>query len=206
MSVLCHCQRMNSKNIYVSLLATLFLAACERAPMLENRGADEPAQNRADNALVDPVARPPRTNASANAAVSNEADSAPPILTPQAERSIKGARNVLLSFARAIEQQQYAQAWALLGPGDQQKWSREEFAANFAGLSNISVAIPTGTTDGAAGSIYYTAPVTITATDKDGRPIRFEGEAVLRRVNDVDGATPAQLRWHFGTLTLDWTH
>lgn len=57
-----------------------------------------------------------------------------------------------------------------------------------------------------AGSVYYTAPVAISGSDSDGRPVRIEGEAVLRRVNDVDGATPAQLRWHFDTLNLDWTH
>ena len=60
--------------------------------------------------------------------------------------------------------------------------------------------------EGAAGSSYYTAPVTVTSSDKDGRPVRIEGEAVLRRVNDVPGATPAQLRWHMDKVTLDWTH
>ena len=39
-----------------------------------------------------------------------------------------------------------------------------------------------------------------------GRPVRIEGKAVLRRVNDVPGSTEAQRRWHFETLTLDWTH
>ena len=76
----------------------------------------------------------------------------------------------------------------------------------FADLGKITVAVPTGTMEGAAGSSYYTAPVTITATDKDGRPVRIEGEAVLRRVNDVPGATAAQLRWHFERLTLNWTY
>ena len=147
-------------------------------------------------------------NVPANMSANNSAVSNPnlPVMTPQVERGVEGARNLLLSFAQAIEQQNYDKAWSLLSPGDQQQWSKKQFAANFADLKEISVAIPTGTTDGGAGSIYYTAPVTITATDKDGRPVRFKGEAVLRRVNDVDGATPAQLRWHFGTLTLDWTH
>ena len=197
---------MNCKIIHGSVLATLVLAACQPAPISQNRVAEKSGENRADGVNADPVTGSPVTNASANLPVSDEASSEQSTLTPQAERGIEGARNVLLSFARAIEQQNYSRAWSLLSPGDQQKWSKEEFAANFAGLSNISVAIPAGTTDGAAGSIYYTAPVTITATDEDGRPIRLEGEAVLRRVNDVDGATPAQLRWHFGTLTLNWTH
>lgn len=142
------------------------------------------------------------------AAAGNGADPAltPPRLTPEDERGVKGARNVLLSFARAIELGEYGQAWALLSPGDREKWGKAEFAGLFADLGETTVAIPDGTMEGACGSSYYTSPVTITASGKAGRPVRIQGEAVLRRVNDVDGATPAQLRWHFDRLTLDLTH
>ncbi len=133
-------------------------------------------------------------------------DLTPPELTPEAEHGVEGARNVLLSFARAIEQEQYDQAWSLLGPADRQKWSRTEFAALFADLAKVTVAVPDGTMEGAAGSSYYAAPIAITGNDKEDRPVRIEGQAVLRRVNDVDGATKEQRRWHFETLTLDWTH
>ena len=60
--------------------------------------------------------------------------------------------------------------------------------------------------EGAAGSSYYTSEATITANDKDGRPVRYEGPIVLRRVNDVPGASAAQLRWHIDSVQLDWTH
>lgn len=205
MTALRTCEWMNSKLICAPLCGMLILLGCERASMLQNQGVDESTQQEAENVIA-PEEGVPSTNGLENVPAINEASAAPPALTLQAERGIEGARNVLLSFARAIEQKKFGQAWSLLIPGDQQKMSKEGFAANFAGLSKISVAIPTGTTDGAAGSIYYTAPVTITATDQDGRPIGFEGEAILRRINDVDGATPAQLRWHFDSLTLDWTH
>jgi hypothetical protein len=119
---------------------------------------------------------------------------------------VEGARHLLLSFARAIERKAFGEAWAMLGPGDRERWSRADFAAMFAELEGIAVAVGEGTMEGAAGSSFYTAPVTITGRDRQGRPIRFEGEAVLRRVNDVPGATPAQLRSHFKTLRLDWTH
>lgn len=133
-------------------------------------------------------------------------DLTPVPLTPQAEKGIKGARNVLLSFARAIELKEWDQAWRMLSRGDRQKWPRREFARQFSDLGKTTVAIPGGEVEGAAGSLYYTGPITITASDRDGRPVRYEGEAVLRRVNDVDGATPAQLRWHFDQLKLNWTH
>ncbi|WP_197421820.1 MULTISPECIES: hypothetical protein, partial [unclassified Sphingomonas] len=129
-----------------------------------------------------------------------------PVLTPEAERGETGARDVLLDFARAIELRRFDQAWALLSPADRRKWSRSDFRSLFADLRKPIVAVPTGTLEGAAGSSYYTAPVTITGTDPSGRPVRIEGEAVLRRVNDIDGATAAQRRWHFQSLRLDWTH
>tara|TARA_R110002126_G_scaffold97987_6_gene227948 strand:+ start:774 stop:1382 length:609 start_codon:yes stop_codon:yes gene_type:complete len=133
-------------------------------------------------------------------------DLMPAELTAEAERGDKGARNLLLSFGRAIELGKFEQAWAMLGPADQKKWSKTDFAALFADMSKVTVSLPDGTIEGAAGSLYYSAPVIISSESKDGRPLRIEGKAVLRRVNDVDGATPAQLRWHFQTLTLDWTH
>lgn len=131
---------------------------------------------------------------------------ATPTLTPEAERGVKGARNVLLAFARAIELRRFREAWAMLSEADRGKWPEPEFARMFVNLGKITVAVPNGTMEGAAGSSYYEASVTITANDKDGRPVRIEGKAVLRRVNDVDGASPEQLRWHFESLSLDWTH
>ncbi len=125
---------------------------------------------------------------------------------PDAERGETGARNVLLSFARAIELREFDQAWEMLDTADQTKWSKAEWRALFADLGKITVAVPSGTMEGAAGSSYYTSEATITATDKDGRPVRYEGPVVLRRVNDVPGASPEQLRWHIDSVKLDWTH
>lgn len=198
---------MDSKHIAAPLASALLLLACEPAQdprQATNATASPAAAPEAAPALPAPPAGTPPTDATPPAA--DAADFSPPVLTPQAERGVKGARNVLLSFARAIEQKQFGQAWALLSPADQGKWGRRQFAEQFTDLADITVAIPDGEMEGAAGSSYYTAPVTITARDRQGRPVRIEGKAVLRRVNDVDGATPAQLRWHFETLTLDWTH
>ncbi|MBB5985383.1 hypothetical protein HNP60_001357 [Sphingobium sp. B1D3A] len=133
-------------------------------------------------------------------------DLRPPLLTPEAERGVKGARNVLLSFARAIELGDYGQAWAMLGPADREKWTKAAFAGMFSDLDDIAVAMPDGSMEGAAGSSYYSAPISVTGRDAEGRPVRIEGEAVLRRVNDIEGASPEQLRWHFETVTLSATH
>lgn len=190
---------MDRNAVVAALAPALLLYACDRAVA----PADDP------KASGPPVpAELPSSRSESRSGVADDLlpDPGPSKLTPDAERSVKGARNVLLSFARAIELEEFDRAWALLSPADRQKWTKAEFARNFAGLEAITVAIPNGTTDGAAGSIYYLAPITIDATGSDGRPVRFEGETVLKRVNDVDGATPEQLRWHFDRLTLDWTH
>jgi hypothetical protein len=188
---------MDRKTLCAALSPALLLLACEARQSPANEASPEP---------VVPPASETNTGTAMPATETPPADPAPPTLTPEAERGETGARAILLDFARAIELKRYGEAWALLSPADQRKWSRTAFAALFADLGKITVAIPTGTMEGAAGSSYYNAPVTITASARDGRPVRIEGEAVLRRVNDVDGASPAQLRWHFETLTLDWTH
>ncbi len=200
---------MKTKACVAGLLPVLMLIACD--PPIESPGPGPTAgtttsgPTSASDAPATPGGPPPGYTDGSGV---NEGypDLTPPRLTPEAEKGAKGARKILLSFARAIELKEFDQAWAMLSPGDRQKWPKAEFNSMFAGLDPITVAIPDGEGDAGAGSLFYIAPVTITSSDADGRPIRFEGEARLRRVNDVDGATPEQLRWHFETLTLDWTH
>lgn len=193
---------MNRFAVMLAVVPALMLAGCDSTP--------EPAAETPAPASPDPAPMPDRPQPGEPAAAGTPApatpDLAPSKLVPEAERGEKGARNLLLSFARAIELKAFDQAWALLSPADRQALPRGRFAAQFADLGEITVAVPTGAMEGAAGSLIYTAPITITADDREGRPVRYEGEAVLRRVNDVPGAKAAQLRWHFERLTLDWTH
>lgn len=203
---------------YLSPLAALPLAlivtGCDAAP-------DGPADTEAGAATPDAGSGPspsatlapaPSPGDSAPAARSDDGvndgypDLTPAPSTPEAERTETGARNVLLAFARAIELQEWDQAWAMLGEADRARWSKAQFAALFRDLDDVMVAVPSGTMEGAAGSSYYTAPTTITGTDQDGRPVRFEGEIVLKRSNDVPGATAEQLRWRIDRVDLDWTH
>ena len=82
--------------------------------------------------------------------------------------------------------------------GERSGLSEAQFAARWGRLKNPTVALSQGQQEGAAGSLYYTALLTIT----DGtRTLR--GEIVIRRVNDVDGASPEQLRWHIESLSIE---
>jgi membrane-bound inhibitor of C-type lysozyme len=59
-----------------------------------------------------------------------------------------------------------------------------------------------GAPQGAAGSSFVEAPVTVHGRLKAGGPGRASGRVVLRRVNDAPGATPAQLRWRIDRMEL----
>lgn len=156
---------------------------------------------------ADQAAMSPDPAASESAAPSPpEPLAPPPPLMPEADKGETGARALLLDWARALELGRLEEAWAMLGEADREKWPLARFTDEFADLNDILVAVPGGSMEGAAGSLTYTSHATITATDDAGRPVRFEGPIVLRRVNDVPGATPDQLRWSIARVGLDWTH
>lgn len=190
-------------NAPPALAAALALAACGSPDTQDDQVATVDLEGQPG----DPAPPPPEPLSTDNT-VDNDGqpDLTPTPLEPELERTETGARNVLLSFARAIELREFDQAWAMLSDGDKAKWSKPEWRKLFANLGEITVAIPGGTMEGAAGSSYYTSDATITAADSDGRPIRYEGPIVLRRVNDVPGASAEQLRWHIESVKLDWTH
>jgi len=194
--------------MFAALAPALMLMACERTQTPEDAAPPAPVESPSNQpkAGSGEGTLPKAVPGGRSGTDDGSPNLTPPELTPEAERGVEGARNILLSFARAIEQEKYDQAWALLSPADKRKWSSTQFAALFADLGKITVAVPGGTMEGAAGSTYYAAPIAITGNDKEGRPVRIEGQAVLRRVNDVGGATLEQRRWHFEMLTLDWTH
>lgn len=104
-----------------------------------------------------------------------------------------GARSVLNTWARALEQQQFSVAWEQFRNPPA---NRAAYTKWWARYRSIHVALGPGVSDAAMGSLYYTAPATLTGTTAAGKPFRLEGSVVLRRVNDVDGASPAQLQWH----------
>jgi hypothetical protein len=111
------------------------------------------------------------------------------------------ARNpadVLDAFAGTIEARDWKALRAFWGDkGERSGMSEDAFAAKWSTLLAPEVSVGTGTQEGAAGSLYYTAPVTIV----DGKRT-LRGEVTIRRVNDVDGASTEQLRWHVESTTL----
>lgn len=80
-----------------------------------------------------------------------------------------------------------ARAWSL-----DAQMTPEKLAKEFGGDAGPKMAVGKGDIEGAAGSLYYEAPLVIDFAD--GRPSR-RGTIVLRRVNDIPGASEEQLNW-----------
>jgi hypothetical protein len=120
-------------------------------------------------------------------------------LSRQQEKGDAGARAVLQRWAGGLERHRFGQAWAQFGhpPASQQA-----FARWWSRYRTIKVTLGRGSGDAGAGSLYYTAQATLTGLTRLGKPYRLEGPVILRRVNDVDGATPRQLRWHIDSADL----
>lgn len=110
----------------------------------------------------------------------------------------KRPEDVLDAFAAAIEARDWRSVRAFWADkGDRSGMDDAMFVETWGRLKAPSVVISEGQQEGAAGSIYYTAPVVITDGDRT-----ITGEVILRRVNNVPGASAEQLRWHIDSTTL----
>jgi hypothetical protein len=73
--------------------------------------------------------------------------------------------------------------------------------AVFGGYRELQLEWPEPAVEGAAGSLYCTVTGKLTDARDPARPA-VEGTLELKRVNDVPGATPDQLRWTLRSSTF----
>ncbi|MGX7896976.1 hypothetical protein [Tsuneonella sp. HG222] len=180
----------------IGLSSALALAACgSPAPSPSTEAGDTAAPVETPAPVVSGEPTPPAASPG-----TPEADPSQP-----ANAEEKAARGVLLEWARSLEVGQLDRTWATWGKDAEARsgMTRAQHDAYWQRFKTITIAMPTGTTDGAAGSLYYTAPTTVVGKTQDGRPYRLEGEVVLRRVNDVPGASADQLAWHIEKVDLN---
>ena len=86
--------------------------------------------------------------------------------------------------------------------GAQSGRSARDFAWAWEKYRVLDVTLGRGEQDAGAGSSYYSVPVTITGLTQDNKSYRLAGRLTLRRVNDIDGASAEELRWHIERSTL----
>jgi hypothetical protein len=180
------------KQSYPALTVFLALASCNQ-PAPQAQTAE--AIGAATSAPASPAAQ-----ASAPAELAPPPSASPAATPPTASRDPQA---VLEAWRHALETHDYAGARAVWGDfGKASKQSPATFAAAWDKYRIIDMTIGKGEQEGAAGSSYYEAPVTVTGLRRDGKPYNLSGTVTLRRVNDIDGATPEQLRWHIESSTL----
>ena len=121
--------------------------------------------------------------------------------TPAAEASVAAAIQVVRNYYAAVSRHDYRGAYAI--------WhgtrSYAHFRAGYAATRRARVTfLAPGDAGGAAGSVFVKLPVRVDAILRSGAAQHFVGSYTLRRVNDVDGSTAAQRRWHIESANLKW--
>lgn len=131
-------------------------------------------------------------------------DRTPVSEAPFAPTSAQGAADVVQTYYAHIGQKAYGEAWKLWSNGGQaSNQTPEAFAKSFGRYAayNAQVGAP-GLAEGAVGSLYIEVPVVIYGRMMNGAELHQAGKATLRRVNDVDGATPEQRLWRIAQIEL----
>jgi hypothetical protein len=153
---------------------------------------------------------PPAPNGTMPVPVPGNADSPPavpapnPPPTPDSEKSPEAAAKVLERYFAAVATRRYGDAYRLWGNnGEATGMTLKQFADSFAKYRDYDGNFgKPGPIEGAAGSAYIEFPVKVTGVLAKGGGFVLEGPMTLRRVNDVDGSTAEQRRWHIASSGL----
>lgn len=154
-----------------------------------------PVTNESAPTLPAPSAPPAVANNSSEAEPQAPAQPNPPV----DPKSTQAARNLAQKFAGLLNQRKFDEAYMLLGPNAP---PRSDFLGMWGQFDNFTARVGTpGDQEGAAGSIYLSIPLDVSAVGH-GEGIRRSGTLILRRVNDVPGSTEQQRQWHIERI--DW--
>jgi hypothetical protein len=147
----------------------------------------------------------PQASAAAPQAAASPAPVAPPTLTPipqptqdSAVLESRDCRMVAQAYADALSRGDFAFAARVW---DDPVIDDARLKAVFAPYRQPTIAISGVQEEGAAGSLYCTVSGKLTDAGDPSKAAQ-KGEVVLKRVNDVPGATPAQLRWTIRSSTF----
>jgi hypothetical protein len=185
--------RTMEKSAAALAILALALAAC--SPPKEAPAPAAPPS--APAAALPPVSPPPPGTPG------GLADDRTPISEGRIDpKGAQGAAQAAQTYYALIGEGKFAEAWALWGDGGKASGlSQADFAKGLDRYAsyNAQIGAP-GEMEGAAGSSYVAVPVVIYGRLKTGAEVHEKGEMQLRRVNDVDGATAEQRRWHIARI------
>jgi hypothetical protein len=147
----------------------------------------------------------PQPSETATSSAASPAPIAPPTLTPLPQPTqdlsvleSRDCRTVTQAYADALARGDFAFAARV--------WNDPviddaRLKALFAGYKQPTIEISGVGQEGAAGSLYCTVSGTLTDAGAPSKAAQ-KGEIVLKRVNDVPGATPEQRRWTIRSSTF----
>jgi hypothetical protein len=172
-------------------ISAALLAACGQQAAKNQTTANVPEPLVSSNGMA------PATNTDAAAKPAPLSEPKGPI----DPKSVEAAGQVVQSFGALIEQKRFAEAAKL--------WEANDANSSF--LRTVTASREThleigdlGQSEGAAGSIYVTMPITLYGKDANGQAFRAKRTFILRRVNDVPGSTVEQRRWHIYGVETGW--
>ena len=179
-----------------SAVVIAMIAACSsQTPRQDENLANATVVNDA----VPPVNHSPQA-APAPGTAEGLADDQTPLSEPKGTidaKSAEAAGQVVQSLGAMIEQKRFSEAENLWADSK----AARAFTNRFDDYREIHAQVgKPGATEGAAGSIYITIPVSLYGTTPTGTPFKCGGHATLRRVNDVPGSTESQRRWHITAI------
>ena len=181
---------MDRRNL--AMLAALLLGACTKPTETNVAGNQSAPVENVATPLTPPAPGTP----------GGLPDDRTPLEEPKGPidaKSAEAAGQVMQSYGALIEQKRLAEAAKLWGGGAA---AAAAFIDPYKAASELHLQVgKPGDTEGAAGSIYVSVPVVLYGRLKSGGFSR-SGTATLRRVNDVDGSTEAQRRWHISQIEL----
>ena len=170
---------------------SVILAACTP------KSSDQPTSNNvveAPNSSVPPTAAPTVVTP-----VANESNAAAPTGSlaepkgPIDPKSTEAAGQVVQHYGARVEQKRWSESRRYWGDAA----AAQAFEKNFQTWKNVHLEIgDLGPVEGAAGSMFTNMLVRFYGDLNKGGESELKGNVVLRRVNDVDGSSEAQRRWH----------
>jgi hypothetical protein len=116
---------------------------------------------------------------------------AEPSRTPPSEPE-RNAPGVLVDFARAAAGGRWVQAAQMCRSASLDAQNLERQLGRY---SQLNLRFGTGAVEGAAGALYYEAPLTLEAPGT-----QLQGVIRLRRANNVDGASAEALAWRIEAI------
>lgn len=185
-------------RIFLAVTVAL-LGACHKAPV-EERGTPV-AATVAVGSPVKPMVNDAGPATVPEPGAPGTPGGLPDDRTPLAEpkgpidpTSVEGAGPVVQRYAALIGERQFAAADKAWSKGIDQGPLAPAMLVTFREVGG-EVGKPYNQ-EGAAGSSFVQVPLRLYGRAKDGKRFNYVGPLTLRRVNDIEGSSAAQRRWH----------